>query len=65
MKSTTSASSSKWIDRHFLKLNRYLRKFHNRTDWSYVVDVFYNQFPDEAKKLQLNSKERLPCLMTI
>ncbi len=51
MQSITAESNKAWIDRHELKLKRYLRRNHKREDRDVVTDLLYFQNPDEGKKL--------------
>lgn len=50
----TSMSNREWIDKHPLKLNRYLRRFHRPPDRPLVHDLLYHSSPDEGRKLIQN-----------
>lgn len=50
----TADSSRDWIDRKQLPMLRYLRKNHNRRDHQRVLNLIYNIYPDEGKKLIKN-----------
>lgn len=52
--SITAMSSRNWIDKHPLKLQRYLRRFHKREDYPIVFEQLFWQVPDEGKKLIQN-----------
>lgn len=54
MGTITALSSQAWIDRHPLKLERYLRRNHKREDIPIVLELLYDKFPDEGKKLVKN-----------
>jgi hypothetical protein len=51
MNTITSNSNRDWLDRHSLKIKRYIRKYHNFHDWNTVFDLVYFAFPDEGRKL--------------
>jgi len=51
MKSVTANSSRAWLDNHPLKIERYLRRHHAVQDRSVVLDLLYNQYPDEGMRL--------------
>lgn len=53
-RSITSASSQKWLREHELAFKRYLRS-HKQEDWEDVIDLVYHAYPDEGKKLVVNS----------
>lgn len=52
--SITAMSNRAWIDRHPLKLQRYLRRSHKREDVYTVFDLLYHGYPDEGRKLVEN-----------
>jgi hypothetical protein len=54
MPSITAHSSRGWIDRHPLKLERYLRRYHRLPDRPVVFDLLFWDNPDEGKKLIQN-----------
>lgn len=49
--SITASSSRDWLDRHQLKLKRYLRTNHKQPDFEKVLNLIYWTYPDEGKKL--------------
>lgn len=55
MRDTVTANSSRaWLDRHILKLERYLRRYHKREDRGTVFDLIFMINPDEGRKLIQN-----------
>ena len=50
----TANSSRAWIDRHPLKLQRYLRRSHKREDRMTVLGLLYHAYPDEGRQLVEN-----------
>lgn len=52
VKDTVTANSSReWLDRHELKVERYLRRNHRREDWETVYRLINYDYPDEGRKL--------------
>lgn len=49
--SITAESSRDWISRRYLRLRRYLRRNHKKSDIPHVFNLLYHAFPDEGKKL--------------
>ncbi|GAF78779.1 unnamed protein product [marine sediment metagenome] len=51
MKSITADSNRYWIEQHPLKWMRYLRRNHKIQDRDTVMNLIFNVFPDEGRKL--------------
>jgi hypothetical protein len=51
METLTSNSSRAWLDKHPLKIERYVRRHHKVQDRAFVLDLIYNQYPDEGMRL--------------
>jgi hypothetical protein len=49
--SITAQSNKYWLEKNKFKVERYLRRHHERQDWMTVLALLYDSHPDEGRKL--------------
>lgn len=54
IETVTSSSNRAWLDRHSLKVERYLRRNHRKEDRPTVFELIFFNNPDEGRKLIQN-----------
>ncbi len=65
--SITANSSRQWLEKHSLKVERYLRRYHKKVDRPVVFDLLFNQNPDEGlgliENFDLTEKEKFEMFL--